>query len=325
MENKKMDCISLLRMLSVFSIISCHIMQFYNNELAWWFNTGVQVFLLISGFLYSQKNIKVKEFYKKNIVKILFDYYVYFFIVLFFYILLKRDYLSILNIITTFFGMGGIDGLGHTWFISTIIICYMLTPFLQKIKNKVKNIFLLLVYFFILMGFVEVIFYFLSYSSGTWINCYIVGYIFGIFYSNKKYEDIFNFLSKITLIIGIFSNISQIYLKYFFTINKDNIIFKIFYRYNKILLALVILIIFVNYLKNYNSKNKYIQYIYMNKYSYDIYLTHHIYILGPFSILNFFLFKGKILGILVVFILSIMSGVILNKLCAKMKVLLNLV
>ena len=57
MTNKKMDCISLLRMLSVFSIISCHIMQFYNNELAWWFNTGVLIFLLISGFLYSQKNI----------------------------------------------------------------------------------------------------------------------------------------------------------------------------------------------------------------------------------------------------------------------------
>ena len=102
MENKKMDCISLLRMLSVFSIISCHIMQFYNNELAWWFNTGVQVFLLISGFLYSQKNVKVKEFYKKNITKILFDYYVYFFIVLLFYILLKKDYLNILNVTTTF-------------------------------------------------------------------------------------------------------------------------------------------------------------------------------------------------------------------------------
>ena len=316
-----MDCISLLRMLSVFSIISCHIMQFYNNELAWWFNTGVQVFLLISGFLYSQKEIKIKEFYKKNIIKILFDYYIYLFIILFVYFLFKKNYLTFFNIIKTFLGIGGIDGLGHTWFISTIIICYLLTPFLQKLRNKIKKIFFLLISFLILMGFIEIFFYFLSYSSGTWINCYIVGYLFGIFYFNKKFRDIFKFLSKIILITGIFSNIFQIYLQYFFVIDRNNIIFKIFYRYNKILLALIILIMFVNYLKNYKSKNKHIQYIYIyiNKYSYDIYLTHHIYILGPFSILNFFIFKGKILGILVIFILSIISGVALNKLCEKIK------
>ena len=35
------------------------------------------------------------------------------------------------------------------------------------------------------------------------------------------------------------------------------------YRYNKILLALVILIIFTNYLGNYKAKNNYIQYIYI--------------------------------------------------------------
>lgn len=62
----------------------------------------------------------------------------------------------------------------------------------------------------------------------------------------------------------------------------------------------------------------------MDKYSYDIYLTHHIYILGPFSILNFSAFKGKILGIVIVFLLSTSSGVVLSILCEKIKLFFKL-
>lgn len=323
MENKKMDCISLLRMLSVFSIISCHIMQFYNNELAWWFNTGVQVFLLISGFLYSQKNIKVKEFYKKNITKILFDYYIYLFIILFVYFLFERNYLNLSGIIRAVIGKGGgIKGLEHMWFISTIIICYFLTPFLQKLKNEIKNKFFLFISFFILILCIEPSPYF----PGTWINCYIIGYLFGIFSFNEKYKTIFNKISFFILIVGIITNIFQIYLQYSLNIRYETKIEFLLYRYNKILLALVILIVFVNHLKKYKSKNKLIQYIYiyMDKYSYDIYLTHHIYILGPFSILNFSAFKGKILGIVIVFLLSTSSGVVLSILCEKIKLFFKL-
>lgn len=260
MTNKKMDCISLLRMLSVFSIISCHIMQFYNNELAWWFNTGVQIFLLISGFLYSQKNIELKEFYKKNITKILFDYYIYLFIVLFVYFLFERNYLNLSGIIRAIIGKGGgIKGLEHTWFISTIIVCYLLTPFLQKLKNEIKNKLFLLISFFILILCIEP----LPCFPGTWINCYIIGYLFGAFSFNEKYKDIFNKVLFFILIVGIITNIFQIYLQYFLNIKYETKMEFLLYRYNKILLALVILIIFTNYLGNYKAKNNYIQYIYI--------------------------------------------------------------
>jgi peptidoglycan/LPS O-acetylase OafA/YrhL len=69
--------ISLIRLLSMLMIISCHIMQYYDLELAWWFNVGVQIFLCISGFLYGQKNIdNVTDFYNKRLKKILIPYYV---------------------------------------------------------------------------------------------------------------------------------------------------------------------------------------------------------------------------------------------------------
>lgn len=60
-------------------IISCHIMQYYDLELAWWFNVGVQIFLCISGFLYGQKSIdNVTDFYNKRLKKILIPYYLVF-------------------------------------------------------------------------------------------------------------------------------------------------------------------------------------------------------------------------------------------------------
>lgn len=57
-------------------IILCHIFQFYNCILAWWFNVGVQIFLCVSGFLYGGKNIdNVTQFYTNRIKKILVPYY----------------------------------------------------------------------------------------------------------------------------------------------------------------------------------------------------------------------------------------------------------
>ena len=70
--------ISLIRLIATFFIITCHIMQYLDVEPAWWFNVGVQIFLCISGFLYGKRD-KISDdltFYKKNIIKILVDYYV---------------------------------------------------------------------------------------------------------------------------------------------------------------------------------------------------------------------------------------------------------
>lgn len=54
-------------------IITCHFMQYMEMELAWWFNVGVQIFFVISGFLYGGKSIeKPLKFYVKALKKYLF-------------------------------------------------------------------------------------------------------------------------------------------------------------------------------------------------------------------------------------------------------------
>ena len=57
--------ISFVRYISMLFVIICHIFQYFGNELAWWLNVGVQIFLFISGYLYANKKTNdKKEFYK---------------------------------------------------------------------------------------------------------------------------------------------------------------------------------------------------------------------------------------------------------------------
>lgn len=56
-NNNQSKAISLIRAISALMIIWCHIFQGLDNELAWWFNVGVQIFLFMSGFLMAKDYI----------------------------------------------------------------------------------------------------------------------------------------------------------------------------------------------------------------------------------------------------------------------------
>lgn len=49
--------VSYLRVFVMLSIVTCHFMQAFDNKWAWVFNIGVQVFLLLSGYLYGHKTV----------------------------------------------------------------------------------------------------------------------------------------------------------------------------------------------------------------------------------------------------------------------------
>ena len=88
-------------------VIICHIFNFYDNELVYWFNCGVKVFLVISGFLYGQHGIiQWKSFYKRNLLKILIDYYLYLAIMIAIYLLIVRQSISSGDYIRLLFGIG---------------------------------------------------------------------------------------------------------------------------------------------------------------------------------------------------------------------------
>lgn len=50
--------ISYIRVLAMSSIVLCHFLQALESNWAWVFNIGVQIFFLISGYLYGHKHIE---------------------------------------------------------------------------------------------------------------------------------------------------------------------------------------------------------------------------------------------------------------------------
>lgn len=151
---------------------------------------------------------------------------------------------------------------------------------------------------------------------GAWINCYILGYVIG--HVTTKLKPNGNVFKKILLCVvgnGLVLNGIQITIDYLLPINVDGI-FKIIYvlfikNYAHVFLGISLFIIGYLLLKD-KIKNKILKCFLdkTDKYSYAIYLTHHIYILGPVSLLSDF--SGE--EVLWIIFLIIISSIILDKL-----------
>ena len=71
LSTSQSNAIAIIRIIAMILIVSCHITQGYGKPIAFILNVGVQLFFLISGFLYGKVEIpSTIDFYKKRIVKI---------------------------------------------------------------------------------------------------------------------------------------------------------------------------------------------------------------------------------------------------------------
>lgn len=307
--------ISFTRFIAMIFIILCHILQYYKIELCWWFNVGVQVFFIISGWLYFNRKFNsiqdVIKFYIKNALKLLTNYYVYISLLFLFFISIKKIPNGFMNLFDL---SGTVSGLGHLWFIKYILICYLLVPIFTKIikfcKKKRLNIFSII--------FVPIIIALLCKQFniiGAWINCFYFGMILHAIneYNYQKY------LTKVIYIIAIILNVVQIYLQYI--LNLDLLSIKNGHYLCEYAHAFLGLLCFylLKHLYEHIIKDK----ISVNllelsdKYSYDVYLTHHIYILGTYS---FFNNSSNIILNLIKLILTIcISTYILNQISLQIK------
>lgn len=327
---KRDDAISLARFIAMIFIISCHIMQYYGHELAWWFNVGVQMFLFISGYLYGRRNeIEPLSFYKKSFIKILTDYYIYILIVVCVILFTNKIPLIFTDIFRLFTFSGTIKGLGHLWFISTILFCYLITPLLIKIINEIekKNNFMYIIeIIFILIVTELTCSLFFNYFNGAWINCYILGLLIYRLKNNKV--KIWNITKWIILLLSFVMNIIQIYISYFSDlkfIGAYELLFTKWCNYAHVLLGIVLVMLIIKIFNKINYKPSILTKILKlsDKYSYDIYIVHQFFILGEYSILKFC--NSKIIGIVIVVIITILSAVLLNYISKVVKEKLKMV
>lgn len=293
---EKSIAISYIRVISAMMIVLCHIFQGLNNELAWWFNVGVQIFLFMSGFLMAKSKItNNSKFIKKRFVRILKPYYVALILSIVLYMCIGKE-ITLSNISTYLFAIQGItytntiEGLGHLWFVSLILLCYIITLLLDRYRDIMSSdkgfmFYLKLIVSLILLQII-INFSGLKIYYGAWIGAYIIGYVLASRYKMDIPNSVGNTIIGLTLILIPI----RLYFRYVSGI-KSPVMNQFFNRYyvpwTHVLLGICIFVVlyrlFSAVYKNRETNSKIINII--SNRSYEIYLTHQIFILGPASLL----------------------------------------
>lgn len=290
--------ISLVRCLAMISIITCHVLQYYNNSLATWANVGVQVFLFMSGYLYGRRDIlEIVPFYKRTFLKILSSYW----ITVLVFGLIHAFWLKIIDgdIFAKLFVLGcWLQGGEHLWFVKAILYCYLFTIFLSKYFDIQMTIFQKASRFVILSPFILIF-------VPDWLVFHIVAYIFGFFVGKcdeKQYEKVFRAL----LVLAMSTNVIRVINEYIHPLSIPS--YSVFTAWAHIFLGSSLFMILLKIFAHLKA-HKVLDFT--DTYSYEIYLVHQFFILGPLSLME--ISDYPIINLLLIILLSLMLGVALKK------------
>lgn len=281
-------------------IVLCHLQQAYDNKWAWVFNVGVQIFLALSGWLYGMKNIGDWRIWcKDKFIKLYIPYIIYVLIAFFVYRLFSIESFTFKNLVIYFcdlqWFLGNVEGLSHLWFMTAIAVCYLLTPILQYVRNKgwaSISLSLLVIY-----GILNYYVFDISLDLFTCLFIYLFSYLF---VSVKPTVKKIYIIGIICLFIYILST-----LKWGILLDYSNGINKIFH----VLFALVCVIIPIAFFGRFKKMNVPSFVRLSDRYSYYIYITHHLFILGPFSLA--YLTSSTMLNLVLIILLTMFSAAFL--------------
>lgn len=276
------------------SIVLCHFFQYYDIELAWWFNVGVQIFFTISGFLYGRRDINDSiDFILKRLKRILIPYYAFLLPALLFYMVFHKEKLSLIQVAGSLVCSHTVDGLENLWFVSYILFCYLITPYLYSISKKLDNMSFVkgTVIIAIVLLLIQILGYaYSSYFNPAWITCYIVGYFIS-YYLGKYGDRTLKYILIICAPLCLISSAFRIYFSYIFKGSLPTVFDKlisVFIVYSRALLGITLflmmyLLLCKTVISEKIGKMKLINEL--DTCSYSVYLAHQMFILSPFTCL----------------------------------------
>lgn len=130
-----------IRVISMFMIIICHISAEAGMRWGEYFNVGVMIFMLMSGYLSYRKDYGGK-WIKDRLKRILPEYFIFVSIYLLVTVLIlharytAKQILVNLFVLQGLFTERGLPNILHLWFVTYILICYLLTPFAVKKMSR---------------------------------------------------------------------------------------------------------------------------------------------------------------------------------------------
>lgn len=301
-------CITTLRSLAMVMIVSCHIVLSYGSKYYAILNIGVQIFFMISAFLYAQKDIdNPKTWFKKRFSKLyppLFLFLICVFPILF---AVHPELFSFKKLLfyfmdcQYFLGKEQYKELDHLWFMTTIFICYGVTPLLQRFS---KWGFLPVATIAILMG----VNYLVSNGKFDWILLYSFAYL--LFRRTKEVSYIF----IIVLTIGLAWVLPLLTWDHVIRVDWQRLLV---YDLASILLLVISMRIFNHF--NWSKISRVIEWV--SAYSFELYIVHNIFIHGSFSCS--YLTNIISVNVVSILVLSIVSAVILKSASYKMSKLIS--
>ena len=306
-------------MLAMMFIVICHVMQYYDVELAWWFNVGVQIFLCISGYLYGRKRIlDILVFYRKNFVKILIDYEIVVFAAVAATVLFTDTVITVEEIAGAVLTVSTIAGGAHLWFIPTILMCYLLTPLYERIFSRAEQSHKLLVPAAVLLFVMnELVFrQMFSYFNAAWVNCYLIGFALRRFQQYRFWYTGSAWLLTFTGAVCISIQASVRYLQLITLTDAWRAFYYPMCDYGHVFLGVALFCsgrVLLRPFCNINLIQRILRL--SDRYSYQIYLTHHFFILGPLSLMA--LTANSYVNVVLILLLTVLTAVLLQKTSAK--------
>jgi peptidoglycan/LPS O-acetylase OafA/YrhL len=252
------------------------------------FNIGVNIFIIISGVCFGlQGTIKnTIKWYKKRICRIYIPYEIFLVFLAVTYMITGR-HLQFTNWISCVIGIQGAQvgvlGADHTWFLTALLICYMITPILSKIfcNVKVKKEWKVLV--LVLSMFLPMILAYIPWIVWHTIGANVCFYVIA-YWCGTKLKDGFQFKKK-HCILYVLIILCAFAIRFGSRILWDNTRFYncIIVGYTQYIAAGSMLAVFAVIFSK-NDGNKLIKWI--CKISFEIYLYHYMFIVGPVSLSN---------------------------------------
>ncbi|MBS7146787.1 MAG: acyltransferase [Intestinibacter bartlettii] len=301
-------------------ILCCHLVVTFNNRLlqvsAQFFNVGVYLFLIISGYLYGKKDISKNSTYTKWIIsrgkRILIPSYIFMSILFCIYIILGLK-IEPLNWIVYIFNLQGLEiyvhGAEHLWYLTIAMVCYFITPILDKNKyrlNKQK----LIVFFIGYVAIQLITSYFIYEQFGRYlilIGLYILSYLIGFYWNSESIDFKMFILYCISLIFALTLRIIGMII-----FDGSTLYDVLIVGYTHCLLGLSIFFIGFYIVKKFelNRFSSIVKKI--DAISYEIYLVHYMFIGGPISVL---FTNNSIFNCFIVILFTYIFALILNKIC----------
>lgn len=327
MESNKNFSIQLIRVIAMLMIIVDHILVIISFPMqpiiVQVCNSGVFIFMLISGFLYGNKNIyNWHKWFAKRLTRICIPLWIFMVVD----VILEAALWNVFDIKYVFIyglnlqGILGVNAGGtNLWFLTLIMICYIITPLLQwiKQKNPSKNIGIFILVITIILQVV------VAYTTDagmvvghtfSWCILAIGMYIIGYFVGNKIFSDNIGKcrIEMLTILTGISSAIVILMnVKFDGRIIYDRIV--VFYG----MIVLDVWICTVLYkLGQYIKSSRFVQIInHLDFISYEFYIVHGLIILAV--TLNVLYKYGVLLYIISTMILAYLMAVLLHWICDK--------